>query len=334
MDGYEKRLIAEYFTTWRDCDALEYAIEHPQEFQDKVGITQLDFVKTQYELKVKLKEVLDLRIKDLGLDKQFDEFNRGNEDLFGDPYEELMLNRETVLQDAYERILVEMYKKSQPSASYYEYVKMYRAGILRDDDHDRVYNRHYLSREEYEYILDKYVDAYGMTERWSDYVDTVKQYFGDDAHKDKWIPERVDDDGFKHPGYRGYETLPHFSNVIKDIIAKNAAQGEFDVEQTSMAIYDAIMARIEDCRNFYRFDREESGFHVSVGLGPAPTCNKNTVIEYWKSKGVDVEILDRDPNTFWEKDYYGDDYESECMDVDYEEVDSEEDGNNNQQIKE
>ena len=41
MDGYEKRLIAEYFSTWRDCDALEYAIENPQEFKTKVGENQL-----------------------------------------------------------------------------------------------------------------------------------------------------------------------------------------------------------------------------------------------------------------------------------------------------
>lgn len=324
MDGYEKRLIAEYFSTWRDCDALEYAIENPQEFKTKVGENQLELIKTQYDLKVKLKEVLELRIKDLGLDNRFDEFHRNNEDLFGDPYEEQMLSRESVLEKAYHDCLAEMYRKSQPSASYDEYVKMYKAGVLRDDDHDRVYNRHYLSREEYEYILDKYVDAYGMNERWSDYVDTVKRYFDDEAPNDKWIPEKVDDDGFKHPGHRGYEHLPHFSKVIEGIINDMVVQNEWDIEKVSMAIYDAVIKRIETCQHFYKFDREESGFHVSVGLGASPTCNKDAVINYWKEKGVDIEIIDRNPDTFWEKDYYGDDYENEYNDVEYNEVDDEE----------
>ena len=324
MDGYEKRLIAEYFSTWRDCDALEYAIENPQEFKTKVGENQLELIKTQYDLKVKLKEVLELRVKDLGLDNRFDEFHRNNEDLFGDPYEELMLNRESVLEKAYHDCMVEMYRKSQPSASYDEYVKMYKAGVLRDDDHDRVYNRHYLSREEYEYILDKYVDAYGMSERWNDYVDTVKRYFGDESPNDTWVPEKVDEDGFKHPGYRGYEYLPHFSKVIEGIIKDMVAKNEWDIEKVSMAIYDAVINRIETCQRFYKFDREESGFHVSVGLGASPTCNKDAVINYWKEKGVDIEIVDRNPDTFWEKDYYGSDYESEYADVEYNEVDDEE----------
>lgn len=315
MDGYEKRLIAEYFSTWRDCDALEYAIEHQQEFNNKVGAGQFELIKAQYELKMKLKDVLDLRIKDLGLDKQFDEFHRNNEDLFGDPYQELMLDRDSVLEKAYHDCMAEMYRKSQPSASYDEYIKMYKAGVLRDDDHDRVYNRHYLSREEYEYILDKYTNAYGMTEKWSSYVDTVKEYFGDDASKDKWIEEHTDEDGFTHPGYRGYEQLPHFSKVIEDIINKKAVEELNDVSTVAKAIYDAVIDRIETCKNFYRFDREESGFHVSIGLGASPTCNKESVIEYWRERGVDIKIEDRDPNTFWEKDFYGDDYCQEPEDL-------------------
>ena len=327
MDGYEKRLIAEYFDVWRDCDALECALENKQEFKEKVGENQYAMIKREFEIKTNLKEVLDLRIKDLGLDKHFDEYHRNNEDLLGDPYEDFMVERDTVLQKARHDCMAEMYRKSQPSASYDEYLKMYKAGLLRDDDKDRVYNRHYLSREEYEYILDKYVDAYGMAERWNDYVDTVINYFDADAPKDKWIPEKTDEDGFTHPGYRGYEHLPHFSKVIESIINKMAVQDKESIETVSKAIYDAVIARMETCKNFYRFDREESGFHVSVGLGESPTCNKDTVIEYWKNKGVDITIEDRNPDTLWEKDYYGEDYESDYSDVECEETEDDEIGN-------
>lgn len=324
MDGYEKRLVAEYFALWRDCDSLECAFNNPQEFKKKVGEKQFELIEQQYKLKVSLKDLIELRIKDLGLDKKFDEVRNGNEDLLGDPYEDAMVERETILQKARHDCMAEMYRKSQPSASYDEYLKMYRAGLLRDDDKDRVYNRHYLSREEYEYILDKYVDAYGMTERWNDYVDTVISYFGADAPNNKWIPERTDEDGFTHPGYSGYEQLPHFAKVVEGIIDKMAVQDKESIENVSMAIYDAVIKRIETCRNFYRFDREESGFHVSIGLGESPTCNKEIVTEYWKNKGVDITIEDRDPNTLWEKDYYGDDYENDVDDVDCEEMDEDE----------
>lgn len=333
MDGYEKRLVAEYFTLWRNCDALECALDNQQKFEEKVGKNQFELLKRQYELMATLKDVLELRIKDLGLDKHFNEFGMGNEDLLGDPYSDQMVERQTVLQKARHDCMAEMYRKSQPSASYDEYLKMYRAGLLRDDDKDRVYNRHYLSEEEFEYILDKYVDAYGMNERWNDYVDTVISYFDADAPNDKWIPERRDEDGFTHPGYRGYEPLPHFAKVVEGIIDKMAVQDKESIENVSMAIYDAVIKRIETCRNFYKFDREESGFHVSIGLGEAPTCNKEIVTEYWKNKGVDITIEDRDPNTLWEKDYYGDDYENDYMDVDCEEFTDDEPQNQEEQTE-
>ena len=222
------------------------------------------------------------------------------------------LSRRDVIQEAYDKCMEEMFNKSQPYGSFFEYVKKARKGEITEKD--RVYEWHYLSQEEYKYILDKYIDAYGLRERWSDYVDTVIKYFNDDAIKDKWIPERKDEDGFTHPGYRGYEHLPHFSKIIEDIINKKGVNDKEPIEIIAQAIYDAIIQRIKYCKEFYKFDREESGFHMSVAMGPSPTCNKEQVIEYWKSKGVDIEIIDHDPNNFWGKDEYGEDYEEEDID--------------------
>ena len=312
MDNYEKRLVSEYYWLWQTVDALTHSIEKGDEFKEKVGDTQFELIKQECQAMAELKEIVGKRIEDLGLiEKMNQEGWRDYDDDFDD---DEMLTREKVLSKACHDCYKEMYAKSQPVGDYDEYVRQYKAGELRDDDKDRVYNRHYLSRDEYEYIIDKYVDAYGMKEKWSDYVDTVKAYFGDDVSKDKYIPEWVDENGMKHPGYRGYEKLEHFKDVVAHIL-KPYIFDEGLRHAIGIDIYKAVMDRIETCKNFYRFDREESGFHIQMGLGASPTCNKETVINYWKEKGVDVEIEDRDPDSFWSKDMYGDDYED-----DYDEV--------------
>lgn len=315
MEGFEKRLLNEYYSLWRNVDALEISLEKGDEFKEKVGETQFNLMAEQLPLMKRLKDVIEQRVNGLNLMEKarIEGYNAWENDFSDDK----ILDRTKVLQKAHDDCMREMYAKSQPVGDYDEYVRQYQTGELTDDD-ERVYNRHYLSREEYEYILDKYVDAYGMKEKWSDYVDTVKEYFGDDVSKDKYIEAYVDENGNHHSGYRGYEKLPNFKNVISDILSNNSDE---DVESISQKIYDAVMERIETCKNFYRFDREESGFHVSIGFGASPTCNKEVVKKYWKEHGVEIDIEDRDPNHFWEKDAYGDDYEcddeyfDDCEDI-------------------
>lgn len=246
--------------------------------------------------------------------KVYDEWNRRDDK--EDKKFPYRLSRKDVIQIAYDRCMEEMFNKSQPAGSYEEYVKKAQRGEITEND--RVYEWHYLSQDEYKYILDKYIDAYGMRERWTDYVNTVIEYFKDNASKDKWIPERTDEDGFKHPGYRGYEHLPHFAKIIEDIINEKGVKEKEDINVIAKAIYDAVIQRIEYCRDFYKFDREESGFHISIAMGPSPTCNKEQVIKYWKDKGVNLEIIDRDPNKFWEIDEYGEACEED--EEDYDEV--------------
>jgi hypothetical protein len=73
---------------------------------------------------------------------------------------------------------------------------------------------------------------------------------------------------------------------------------------------------ITNCKEFYRFDREEADFSCSVALGASPTSNKETVIEYWKSQGKDIEIIEPNPLLIWERDFYGDEFE-EVMEYEY-----------------
>ena len=228
-----------------------------------------------------------------------------------DPFEDkktpYKLSRKDVTQQVYDYCMEEMFRKSQPAGSYYEYVEKAQNGEITEKD--RIYEWHYLSQDEYQYIIDKYINAYNIGEKWHGYVDVVKQYFEDDVPKDKWIPEYIDKDGDRHPGHRGYEHLPHFSKVIEDIINEKGVKNKEDIDVIAQAIYDAVIERITACQNFYKFDREESGFRCSIALGPSPSCNKEAVIKYWKDKGVELNIEDRDPNLFWEKDEYGEDYE-------------------------
>lgn len=216
MDTYEKRLLSGYYALWREYDAIEAAIDSGDSFKEKVGETQFGLIGEELQAIGNLMSILGKRIEDLDLRKKADleGWQSYDEDFTDDD----MLDRQKVLSKACHDCYREMYAKSQPPGDYDEYVRQYRAGQLRDDDKDRVYNRHYLSKEEYEYIMEKYIDAYGMREKWSEYVDMVKAYFDKDAIKDKYIEETTDEYGDYHPGYRGYEHLPHFKAVISEML--------------------------------------------------------------------------------------------------------------------
>ena len=69
-----------------------------------------------------------------------------------------------------------------------------------------------------------------------------------------------------------------------------------------------VIKLIEGFRDFYRFDHEESSFNFTMYLGCGPTSNPKTVIDYWKSQGVDITIDEKKDLTeddYWELDMYG-----------------------------
>jgi hypothetical protein len=70
------------------------------------------------------------------------------------------------------------------------------------------------------------------------------------------------------------------------------------------ALKEAVIERIEQCRNFYRHGTEEGEFRATVALVcGSPTSNKEEVIEYWKSKGVDIEIIDRNTDEYYDEQF-------------------------------
>ena len=70
-----------------------------------------------------------------------------------------------------------------------------------------------------DYILHKYIDAYGLNETWTSNIEVLERYFKGEGRKDIWIPGEVDEDGFEHPGYRSSEEVPHIKDTIETLLA-------------------------------------------------------------------------------------------------------------------
>jgi hypothetical protein len=224
-----------------------------------------------------------------------------------------MLDRDQVINKAYIECMAEMYAKAQPSADYYQLLEDAKNGKIDKDE--KVYERHYLSYEEFIHIRDKYVKAYGLQETWKSNIEVLEDYLINGGTKDKYIESRTDALGHYHPGYRGYEKVAPIATQIQEILKTEIGEGNV-ADKISNKITETVLNTITNCKEFYRFDREEADFNCSVALGASPTSNKETVIEYWKSQGKDIEIIEPNPLLIWERDYYGDEFE-EVMEYEY-----------------
>lgn len=227
-----------------------------------------------------------------------------------------MLNKDIILERAYEECMAEMYSKAQPSADWYQILRDCKEGKIKKDE--KIYERYYLSQEEFKHIQNKYLDAYRLKDKWIEYVEIVEDYLKKGGVKDKYIPEQIDENGNEHPGYHSYENVKPIKEQIEKIL--NDVSGEvssFIKDAIRDKIVETVMNTISDCREFYRFGRrDEDSFCYSTALGPSPTSNPQTVIDYWKTQGIDLEIEIRNPLLLWERDYYGDEFE-EVMEDEY-----------------
>lgn len=233
----------------------------------------------------------------------------------------MKISRKSILDKAVHDCYKEMYAKAQPSADWDQIVKEFEEGKRNKDE--RVYEQHYLSQEEYIYIVEKYLEAYNIKPRWKDDVSIVEEYLLKGGLKDSYVPAKIDKDGFKHSGYRSTENVPPLKNQIRDIMYK------FDTSEVAKEVADNItnevMKVIGLCKDFYKFDHEESSFRITCALGASPTSNPETVKKYWKEKtGEDIQIEIRNPKLFWYHDEgYTDDelaYEFEDLGENWKEV--------------
>ena len=82
-----------------------------------------------------------------------------------------MLDRDVIIKRAIDECMEEMYLKAQPSVSYKELIEKVKSGEIEDSHENPVYNRYYLSQEEFEYIKNKYVEAYDFTPQWRENIE-------------------------------------------------------------------------------------------------------------------------------------------------------------------
>jgi hypothetical protein len=216
-----------------------------------------------------------------------------------------MLDRNVIIKRAIDECMEEMYLKAQPSVNFKELVQKVKSGEIEDSRDNPIYNRYYLSMEEFEYIRNKYVEAYGLKSHWIPNIELLESYLKEGGSKDKYIPETMEENGFIHPGYCSYEKVKSLTEQLKECISD---------KETLNKVTNIVFDTINECKNFYRFDRELSDFNVSIALGASPTSNKETVEKYWESQGKPIKIVDRNPLLLWEMDYYGKDFEEVMLD--------------------
>lgn len=222
-------------------------------------------------------------------------------------------HRDDLFEKAYHDCMHELYAKAQPEADYDNLIEEYKSGKISKDE--RIYDRHYISFDEYNYIVNKYIDIYGFKKKWNEYVEVVEEYLDKGGIKDKYIPDQYNENGeLINTGHRSYEDVP----PIKDQILQYLSKHTESVIKEGLAedITNIVMNDIKTCKDFYHFDREEEKFRMNIALGASPTSSKETVINWWKENyNVDVKIEDRIPKLFW---YYDNGYTDEDLAYEFE----------------
>ena len=191
------------------------------------------------------------------------------------------MDRDTIIAEAIDRCLTEMFSKAQPSANWHEYVEKAKRGEI--DKNEKIYERHYLNETQFNYIANKYKNAYRCINEWRSNIEFLLDCFENGGYRTVY---EKSENGSKT---RTSEKTPVLTNLIGE---ENAAK---------------VIELINDLRNFYRFDREEETFNWHVYLGCSPTSNAQTVKDYWKSQGKDIEIDETEltEDEYWELDEFG-----------------------------
>lgn len=218
-----------------------------------------------------------------------------------------MKTRKQILEEAVTECYRELYRRVQPSANWDDLIKEYQ------NTKESFYDRYYLSSEECKYVIDSFIEAYGIEDNWNSHFELLEQYLINGGMKDKYIPERIDEDGFKHPGYRGYENVSSIKSQINTIL-NNTFLSNYSIIELTDKLTDSVLDTVKNCKEFYKHGKEKNDFSFTMYLGASPNSNKEVVIEYWKSKNVDLNIEWRNPLLFWERDYYGNEFEEVMVD--------------------
>lgn len=169
-----------------------------------------------------------------------------------------MLNSyDEIMWNAIKDTLEEMYQNSYPKISWKQRVQDKKDG--KDVDIDLI-NHHYIPKELFESILEEATNNYSYDKFFKEYTEHFESILLNGG--------RLKDLNGSKDDYKEYGSL-------KD---------EIDEES-----FKKISERIDAYKRTFRFDWKRWSFDHSV-MNYAPSINREQVIEYWKSQGVDLQI--------------------------------------------
>ena len=220
-------------------------------------------------------------------------------------YTKFALSKDDILWEIRQRCIKEMYAKAQPSIDYDEVYVYYKLCKEEGKEPEQIFKRYYLSQEEFKYIEEKYLELFNLINPFQSHCDILIRDLRDGCHKDKYIKERVDEEGFKYPGYMGFEDVPNLEAQMTKYLQRYPEYSDKTVAKIAHKLALKVLKFIEERKNYYKFNSEENKFRFNVALTDSPTSNAEEVIEYWKSKGKDIEIDPRhyDHNYFWAEEH-------------------------------
>lgn len=180
-----------------------------------------------------------------------------------------MKTRKDVLLDAIKECMKELYKYSQPSVTWEEFVEQNKNW---DEKGPKPYEFYYLDKNLFDEICEAYIDAYRLDYDLKGIINILIDYLRDpiiDDYKDEY----TDEYGDWHPGHRGYKHL----DSLEDVIGEEAFKKTLDY--------------LHKAGDFYRWDGDLNSFKTTVYLGASPSSNKEAVIKNWKEyRNKDIEI--------------------------------------------
>ena len=220
------------------------------------------------------------------------------------------MDRRTVLGEAINNCMKELYSLAQPSVTWDEFVqenaefnikykewddwKMKKTSHPEWEDKSitecigpKPFEFYYLPKDILEDICNSYIDAYQLDSQQEllNTIQILKNYC-----EEPIISKYIEGENGE-PGYRGYDHPDNLEKEIQKLIQ------EYDSSDVSKEISEKCCNKffefLDMAGKFYNWNGDLNTFNINVHLGGSPNSNKEAVIENWKKyRNKDIEIDD------------------------------------------
>lgn len=186
-----------------------------------------------------------------------------------------------ILDEAIEACLREMYRCSQPSADY-DKLKEEAKEYPEEEKEFPTFKRHYLSHEQFKYILNKYAKAYHLIPEWKNNIDTIRYDFETGSDKKEYKKDS-------------------YGDMISEYVPTPSLYERIGKENTIK-----VLEMLDEIEQYHKRDMDARYFSSAISLGHSPSSNLKEVKEYWINRGVEIEFEERncEENTFFDMDYF------------------------------